>query len=90
MPNALPFRSHSACSSPASAGHQNRAAAVEAAAIRDLPDILDPARVMADEAVAQRLERAVHGLGPASRLASPQPTAPFSVSTRTNSQRGGT
>ena len=48
---------------PGERRHQHRAAAVEAAAIGDLPDVLDPARVMADEAVAQRLERAVDRLG---------------------------
>src|SRR6185295_1781507 len=45
--------------------HQNRPAAVEAAAVADLPDILDVERVGADEPVPQRLERAVDGLGPA-------------------------
>jgi hypothetical protein len=43
-------------------GQQNGAAAIEAAAIGDLPDVLDAAGVVADEAVAQRLERAGDGL----------------------------
>src|SRR5205814_8422604 len=45
--------------------HQHCAAAVEAAAITDLPDILDGERVGADEAVAECLERPLDRLGPA-------------------------
>ena len=64
-PSARPFRSHSACSSPDSADISTGAAAIEAAAIADLPDVLDGERIGADEAVAERLERAVDRLGPA-------------------------
>jgi hypothetical protein len=42
--------------------HQHRAAAIEAAPVTDLPDVLDPSRVLADEPVPQRLERAVDRL----------------------------
>ena len=45
--------------------HQHRAAAIEAAAISDLPDILDGEGVVADEPVAQRLEGAVDRFRPA-------------------------
>ena len=45
-------------------GHHHRSAAVEAAAVADLPDVLDAERVGADEAVAKGFERAVDRLGP--------------------------
>ena len=64
-PSARPLRSHSACSRPESARHQHRSAAVEAATIADLPDVLDIERVGADESVAERLERAIDRFGPA-------------------------
>src|SRR5260221_46757 len=41
-----------------------RPAAVEAAAVADLPDVLDVERVDTDEAVAERLEHALDRLGP--------------------------
>ncbi len=47
---------------PGQRRHQDRAAAVEAAAITDLPNVLDPERVVAEEAVAKRREGAVHRL----------------------------
>ena len=43
--------------------HQHGPAAVEAAAIGHLPDVLDAERVVTDEAVAKRREGAVHCLG---------------------------
>ena len=45
--------------------HEDGAAAVEAAAVADLPDVFDAERIGADESVAKGFERAVHGLGPA-------------------------
>src|SRR5206468_11344855 len=45
--------------------HQHCAAAVEAAAVADLPDVLDGERVGADEAVAEGFEHALDRLGPA-------------------------
>src|SRR6185369_13766418 len=45
--------------------HQNGPAAVEAAAVADLPDVLNVERIGADEAVAEGFEGAVHRLGPA-------------------------
>src|SRR5690606_15036530 len=48
---------------PRQGGQQNRPSAVEAAAIGDLPDILDPEGVVAEETVAYRLEGAVDGFG---------------------------
>ena len=50
---------------PGERRHDDRSATVEAAAVTDLPDILDPKRVRADEPVAVRLEHPVHRLGPA-------------------------
>jgi hypothetical protein len=75
---------------PGQRRHQHRPAAVEAAAIGDLPDILDPARVGADEAVADRLKGTVHRFGMAFQARLAPSNAPSAVSTRTNSQRGGT
>ena len=48
---------------PGQGRHEDRATAVEAAAIGYLPDVLDPARIVAEEAVPQRLEGAGHRLG---------------------------
>ena len=50
---------------PGERRHEDRAAAVEAAAVADLPDVLDAERIGADEAVAKGFERAVDRLGPA-------------------------
>src|SRR6185369_823537 len=49
---------------PGERAHQHRPAAVEAAAIADLPDVLDVERIGTDETVAKGFERAVHRLGP--------------------------
>src|SRR6185503_13918136 len=45
--------------------HDDRSAAVEAAAIADLPDLLDGERIGADEAVAEDFEHAVDRFRPA-------------------------
>src|SRR5205085_1578869 len=50
---------------PRQSRHVHRPAAIEAAAIGDMPEVLDREGVAAAEAVLQRLHRAVHGLGPA-------------------------
>src|SRR5207237_1887220 len=48
---------------PRERGHQDGPTPIEAAAIADLPDILDPPGVVADKAVAEGLEGAVDRLG---------------------------
>src|SRR6185503_18504816 len=45
--------------------HDDRSAAIESAAIANLPDFLDGERIGADEAVAEDFEHAVNRFGPA-------------------------